>query len=199
MDHDSQLDQLLNTKPNQPRIARFAPVSDGQFAADLHKAFDAGELRGMDGKPLSELPENAVPDALAIRKLPLRATVGSAGYDFFSPIAFRLLPGDSITIPTGIRCAMDPGWVLIIAPKSGKGNRFRVMLRNTLGFIDSDYYFSDNEGHIILNLINDNYDSRPMDIRAGDALMQGLFLPYGITIDDAAEGIRNGGFGSTVR
>lgn len=182
-----------------PRIARFGFVSPEAFQKTVRSALDSGELRGADGKPLAALSDAALRDASENRRLPLRATAGSAGYDFFSPFSFRLLPGDSVTVPTGVRCEMEPGWVLVIAPKSGKGSRCRLMLRNTLGIIDADYAYSDNEGHIICKLINDNYDGLSLDVRAGDALVQGLLLPFGITLNDAADGVRNGGFGSTGR
>ena len=199
MDRLEMIRRITAQPPAQPRIACFDFVSEEIFSAALSDAMSSGELRGADGARSAELSDEAIKTALAERKLPVRATAGSAGYDFFSPLSFRLLPGDSMTIPTGVRCAMDPNYILMIAPKSGKGSRYRVMLRNTLAFIDSDYYFSDNEGHIVLKLINDNYDGIPMDIRAGDSLMQGILLPYGVTIDDASTGVRNGGFGSTVR
>ena len=199
MERTDMIRELTARKPSQPRVARFDYVSKNVFAAEMAAALHAGELRDADGRALESLPDGAIDAALAARLLPVRATAGSAGYDFFSPVSFRLLPGESVTVPTGVRCAMNPDYVLVIAPKSGKGCRYRVMLRNTLAFIDSDYYFSDNEGHIILKLINDNYDGLPLDIRAGDSLVQGVFLPYGVTLDDAAEGVRNGGFGSTVR
>lgn len=182
-----------------PRIARFEPVSDRIFEEAVLSALSSGTLRDEDGMKLRELSPDYIDTALSARRLPSRATAGSAGYDIFSPLSFRLAPGDSVTVPSGIRCAMEPGWVLVLAPKSGKGCRFRVMLRNTLGIIDSDYYGSDNEGHIVLQLINDNYDGLPLDVRAGDALVQGVFLPFGVTADDTADGVRNGGFGSTAR
>ena len=199
MDRAELIRTLTERPAAPPRVACFDLVSESVFAAAMDDALRAGELRGEAGETLAALPDDAVSDALARRRLPVRATAGSAGCDFFSPVSFRLLPGDSVTVPTGVRCAMDPCWVLVIGPKSGKGCRYRVMLRNTLAFIDSDYYFSDNEGHIIIKLINDNREGLPLDVLAGDSLVQGLFLPYGVTLDDAADGVRNGGFGSTVR
>ena len=199
MERSELIGGLTRRVPNQPRVACFDYVSERIFTETAEAALQAGELRTPAGGRLDTLDEAVLRAALSARGLPRRATVGSAGYDFFSPFSFRLMPGDSVTVPTGVRCAMDPGWVLVIAPKSGKGSRFRVMLRNTLAFIDSDYYYSDNEGHIVLKLINDNYDGVPMDIKAGDSLVQGLFLPYGVTVDDDCAGVRNGGFGSTVR
>lgn len=187
MTERSDYTKLLGRTPSQPRIAVFEHVSEARFRQDIRSAAEAGEMRCAEDLSVPFAP------------LPCRATAGSAGYDIFSPFSFDLAPGESITIPTGVRCVMDPNWVLTISPKSGKGNKFRVMMRNTIAWIDSDYHYSDNEGHIIIKIINDNYDGRTLRIDAGDAVMQGIFLPYGITVDDRAEGIRNGGFGSTVK
>ena len=64
---------------------------------------------------------------------------------------------------------------------------------NTIGIIDSDYYNSDNEGHIMVKFSVD----RPLTLHKGDKFCQGIFILYGVTFDDNADGIRNGGFGST--
>ena len=72
--------------------------------------------------------------------LPTRATAGSAGYDFRSPVSFTLAHGETIRIPTGIRAKIDPGWWLRCIPKSGLGFKYRLQLDNTIGVIDSDYY-----------------------------------------------------------
>ena len=73
------------------------------------------------------------------------------------------------------------------------------MLANGVGIIDSDYYNSDNEGHIMAKLTNDGNEGKTIDIEEGKGYMQGIFVPYGITEDDDAIGIRNGGFGSTTK
>ncbi len=129
--------------------------------------------------------------------LPKRATTGSAGYDLISPKSFVLAPGESTKIATGLRVRMEPGWVLFILPKSGLGTKYRSQLDNTCGVIDSDYYHADNEGHIIISMTNDSRSNRTMEIIAGKAFAQAIFLPYGITEDDEADGVRKGGFGST--
>lgn len=129
--------------------------------------------------------------------LPKRATKGSAGYDFYSPIYCVLKQGQSVVIPTGIRCKMDEGWVLTLYPRSGMGFKTGTRLANTVGVIDSDYYFSDNEGHIMLKLVNDGVLGKDICINIGDGICQGIFLPFGITEDDNATAVRNGGFGST--
>ena len=130
-------------------------------------------------------------------KLPERATVGSAGYDFYSPFDFTLKAGETIKLPTFIRCKIDDGWVLMMCPRSGLGFKFRLQLDNTIGIIDSDYYYSDNEGHIMIKLTNDSKEGKALEVKAGDAIAQGLFIPYGITMTDTVTAIRNGGFGST--
>lgn len=130
-------------------------------------------------------------------KLPRRATAGSAGYDFFAPYDIALDPGESAKIPTGIRVKMEDGWVLMLFPRSGLGFKYRVQLDNTVGIIDKDYYDSDNEGHIFIKITNDSKDGKSVKISRGTAFAQGIFIPFGITIDDDADGIRNGGFGST--
>ena len=79
---------------------------------------------------------------------PKRATSGSAGYDFYAPCGISLKPGETVKVLTGIRARIDEGWVLTLYPRSGLGFRYRLQLNNTVGVIDSDYYGSDNEGHI---------------------------------------------------
>ena len=61
-------------------------------------------------------------------RLPKRATKGSAGYDFYTPMTIDLKPGESIKIPTGIRCEMNERWVLMIYPRSGLGFKYRLQL-----------------------------------------------------------------------
>ena len=130
-------------------------------------------------------------------KLPKRATKGSAGYDFFAPYDIDLNAGETAKIPTGIRVKIDEGWVLSLFPRSGLGFKFRLQLDNTVGIIDSDYYFSDNEGHIFAKITNDSRENKALHIPAGTGFIQGIFTEYGITVDDDANEIRNGGFGST--
>lgn len=128
-------------------------------------------------------------------KLPSRATSGSAGYDFFSPIDFRLKPEATILIPTGIRCEMREDYALYLFPKSGLGFKYQIGLCNTIGVADSDYAYSDNEGHIMIKLVNRG--DKEVWIHEGDKFCQGIFIPFGITEDDNCTGVRNGGFGST--
>jgi dUTP pyrophosphatase len=136
-------------------------------------------------------------------KLPKRATVGSAGYDFFSPIPFRLSTKEngeypqSIKLPTGIRVLLDDDKVLECYPRSGHGFKFRLQLDNTVGIIDSDYSFSDNEGHIFAKLTIDAKEDKEVTVNAGEAFMQGIIKQFFLTEDDESSDMRNGGFGST--
>ncbi len=165
------------------KVAKFYKVSFEQFAVSWQDTF-------------GQSADRVLYDAL---KLPVRATAGSAGYDFFSPVTFSLAPGETIKIPTGIRAEIAEGWVLQCYPRSGLGFRYRLQLNNTVGIIDSDYYFSDNEGHIFAKLTNDSKEGKTLTIEAGQGFMQGIFMPFGITEDDAATAVRNGGFGSTTK
>lgn len=131
--------------------------------------------------------------------LPKRATKGSAGYDFFTPVEIHLKPGETMKIPTGIRCQMNERWVLMIYPRSGLGFKYRMQLNNTVGIIDSDYYGSDNEGHIYIKITNDSNEDKVLEVKQGQGFAQGIFMQYGIVKDDDVETVRNGGFGSTTK
>jgi dUTP pyrophosphatase len=127
--------------------------------------------------------------------LPKRATLGSAGYDFFAPFTFTLNAGEGIKIPTGVRVNIENGWLLQIFPRSSLGFKYKLRLDNTVGIIDSDYYFADNEGHIFIKITN--CGDKPLTVEEGNAFAQGVFTEFGITTDDSADGVRVGGFGST--
>lgn len=160
------------------RVAKFYKVSKEQFLGDM------AEERLF---PTESAYENL--------ELPKRATKGSAGYDFYSPIDFKLKPGQTIKIPTGIRCEMNSDYALFIMPRSGLGFKYQIFLSNTLALIDSDFAYSDNEGHIMIKLLNNG--KKDLYIKEGDKFCQGVFIPYGVTIDDNVNDKRNGGLGST--
>lgn len=148
-------------------------------------------------------------------KLPKRATTGSAGYDFFSPMDFELRPGETIKLPTGIRVILPNDKFLMIVPRSGLGFKYRLQLDNTVGIIDSDYANSDNEGHIWIKITNDSKieyvndahahilstypASQALSIKKGQAIAQGIILQFCKVDDDDTDGIRNGGLGSTTK
>lgn len=127
--------------------------------------------------------------------LPKRATTGSAGYDFYAPREISLSPKESALIPTGIRAEIENGYVLMLFPRSGLGFKYRLRLDNTVGIIDSDYFYADNEGHIMVKVTN--CGDKPLVIEKGKGFCQGIFLEYAITVDDEVSSSRHGGFGST--
>ena len=94
---------------------------------------------------------------------------------------------------------MNPSWVLTIFPRSGLGFKYRLQLNNTVGIIDSDYFYSDNEGHMFIKLTNDSKENKTLSINQGEGFAQGIFFTYGITEDDSTSETRNGGFGSTSK
>lgn len=169
------------------KIAKFLKVSEEQFITDVNKI------------ALSCLyNEEYLKEIYKRIRIPERSTKNSAGYDFFLPFSISLFPGTGIKIPTGIRVEMQPNWVLQIYPRSGLGIKYRLQLNNTVGIIDSDYFYSDNEGHIMVSIFNDGHKKNIIELNEGKAFVQGIFIEYGIAINDNnPEQIRNGGFGST--
>jgi len=164
--------------------AKFYKVSFEQFQGGMSK-FDLSEDK------VKEIYDNI--------KLPKRATICSAGYDFFTPIDITLKPNETINLPTGIRCEMNESWVLMLFPRSGLGFKYRLQLNNTVGIIDSDYFNADNEGHIFIKLTNDTNEDKTVNVNAGEGIAQGIFMVYGTVEDDEVSEKRTGGFGSTSR
>lgn len=141
--------------------------------------------------------DNEIKDAYEELELPRRSTHGSAGYDFYVPFNIVLNPGESIVVPTGIRCFLDEDKVLQIYPRSGLGFKFHMGLANTVGIIDSDYVNSDNEGHIMIKIVNNS--DKELFIEQDKAFAQGIITQY-FTVENDNETekqVRNGGFGST--
>ena len=166
------------------RIAKFEKVSLEQF---VHSVKDF----------LPSLNEEEIKVIYEQIKLPKRATKLSAGYDFYSYSKLVLKPNQTLKVPTGIRCKMDEDYVLFLAPRSSLGFKYRLQLDNTIGVIDSDYYNAKNEGHIFIKITNDTKEEKEVLINEFEAFAQGIFLQYGITVDDDTDEERIGGFGST--
>jgi dUTP pyrophosphatase len=128
-------------------------------------------------------------------KLPTRATEHSAGYDFYSPIDVVIQPNEMVMIWTDVKAHMYYDNVLLMIPRSSMG-KHPVMISNTIGCIDSDYYSNEStDGNIGLRLLN--LGSTPYEIKVGDRIGQGIFVKYGTVKDDNASGVRTGGFGSS--
>ena len=156
-------------------VAKFTRVSEEQYES---------VMAGREGRlPAAEIP------------LPRRSTRGSAGYDFVAPAETVIPPGGSALIPTGIRCEMAEGWVLLMFPRSSFGRRYGVRLSNTVGVIDSDYAWAENEGHIIVSLRNPS--DHEVIIHRGERFCQGVLVPFGTAEEEEVSTERKGGFGST--
>ena len=128
-------------------------------------------------------------------KLPTRATTNSAGYDFYSPINITIKPDESVMIWSDIKAHMYYDNALIIIPRSSMGKQ-PIMIANTVGLIDNDYYGNeDNDGNIGFRLLN--LGKTPYEIKAGDRIGQGIFIKYGTVKNDNTISKRSGGFDST--
>lgn len=136
------------------RVGKFEKISLKQW----HK-----DYLSLDDKMLNE-----------IIKIPTRATKGSAGYDIVTPFDIDLKVGESMKVPTGLKCKVDNGWFLGIFPKSGLGFKYSLRLGNSIGVIDEDYYNNENnEGHIWVKIQNDG--DKDFHLDAGKAFCQGIF------------------------
>ena len=158
--------------------------------------------------------------------LPVRKTAQSAGYDFvvaediiipsysdLSEAMYRNRPtyvptlegaaeaiknaNAKITlVSTGMKCKLDEGTYLELSVRSSCPLKHWLVLGNSVGIIDADYYNNpDNEGEIFFQIIN--LAPFPIKLKRGDAIGQGIIKPYLTTEDDVATGERIGGFGST--
>lgn len=135
-------------------------------------------------------------------KLPKQATAASAGCDFFMPFSLNFEGGSAFKIATGVRwvCEKEGGdrdKALLIVPRSGLGFKYGIRLSNTVGVIDADYCDSDNEGHIIISMVNPSDAAVPLE--EGKPFAQGIVVRYEVPEGAASDEARNGGFGSTDR
>lgn len=146
-------------------------------------------------------------------EMPRRATIGSAGYDFFAPDTYELKPGEWTMIDTGVRLTDDDvaqvseivriseyagkgkryvgDWFMMLVPRSGLSNKVGFRIRNTVGIVDMD--FRDTIKAMVTV-------DEPYTLAKGERFLQGIILPFG-TFKDEIEPTeaRNGGFGSSGR
>ena len=168
----------------------FSIVSQNEWRRALESEISKGS------KIITE--EDTSYDTYSNIRLPKRATVGSAGYDFINPFnhTIEIPPRGNVVIPTGIRCKMPVNVVLSIYPRSGFGFKHGIHLANTVGIIDSDYFGNvDNEGHIMCKLVNPT-DNKVV-LERGVAFAQGVFTNYLTIVNDSVDVKRVGGLGST--
>ncbi|MGI3136267.1 MAG: dUTP diphosphatase [Candidatus Phytoplasma vitis] len=130
--------------------------------------------------------------------LPRRQTLFSAGYDFESAVSIIIKPKELVLVPTGIKACFDSDKVLCIYPRSSLSLKKRLVMPNSVGIIDSDYYNNlKNEGHIFIPLYN--LSNEEVSIEKTERIAQGILKDFYLTNDDLVESnkIREDGFGST--
>lgn len=128
--------------------------------------------------------------------LPKRSTAHAAGYDLKAAETVTIKPGKIELIPTGVKAYMQPGEVLYLYDRSSGAKKLGIVLVNSVGVIDGDYYNNeDNEGLMYGQFIN--ITDKDVTIEKGTRMVQGVFSPYLIADGDEADGLRKGGFGST--
>ena len=165
----------------------FEKISFEQWVKDYNKTFATDALHTYD-----------VEGAYKAIKLPKQGTARSMGMDFFAPEDVTILPDNDVLIPTGNRWVVNPidnKLGLIIVPRSGLGFKYGIRLVNTLGIIDADYQYTDNEGHIMIKLFNPSKER--IKIKQGQGFAQGIVTPFFICDGAESDEGRTGGFGST--
>lgn len=128
--------------------------------------------------------------------LPKRETAHAAGYDLKVAEATEIGPGEIVLVPTGVKAYMQDGEVLCLYDRSSNPRKKGLVLINSVGIIDGDYYGNPaNEGHIFAQM--KNITDQTVLLEAGERIVQGVFMPFLVADGDQADGIRTGGFGST--
>lgn len=168
-------------------VAKFEKVSYPQFEKDWIKCF--GLTDDIDKIGIMYRYEQI--------QLPKRKTVHSVGYDIQTPNGISLKPHQSVIIPTGLRVNINKGYWMGMIVRSSLGFKKQTMLSNNLACVESDYYFADNEGHLMVSLIN--LGESPIHIDSWDAIAQAIFFQQLYAEEDEVTEIRTGGIGSTGR
>lgn len=116
-------------------------------------------------------------------KIPQRDSDATAGYDIYLLNDIEIKPHEILKLPTGLKCYFEKDEVLFLVVRSSMGFKYNIRLCNQVGVIDSDYYNNkDNEGHIWIKIQNEGKEK--VNIKAGEAIVQGIFLKYLTTNSD---------------
>jgi len=129
--------------------------------------------------------------------LPERKTEKSAGYDIRIIEDICIEPGQTTTAKTGIKALMQDDEVLLLYLRSSIGLKFNLLVPNSVGVIDADYYGNDdNDGHIMITLYN--FGSKAVVFQKNERVAQGIFTKFLKTSDEIPVlNKRFGGYGST--
>ncbi|PCH13763.1 Deoxyuridine 5'-triphosphate nucleotidohydrolase [Streptococcus parauberis] len=130
--------------------------------------------------------------------LPKRETTHAAGYDLKVAEPVTIEPGEINLVPTGVKAYMQAGEVLFLFDRSSNPRKKGLVLINSVGVIDGDYYGNpDNEGHIFAQM--KNISDQSVVLEPLERIVQAVFVPFLLVDGDQADGVRTGGFGSTGR
>lgn len=167
----------------------FEKVSFQQYLADWRACFkyDFG-----DDEYFSDREVREVYDGI---KIPQRSTRDSAGYDFYCPYEIAAVGPKPSIILTGIRAKLDSGNVLLLFPRSSLATKHGLVLANSVGVVDADYYNAKNEGHIQLRMRCERQEGYV--IKEDERVAQGIIFPYVVADNGNTDNARVGGFGST--
>lgn len=128
--------------------------------------------------------------------LPTRGSKVSAGYDFYSPVDIILKPNEKTCVWSDVKAYMQEGEVLLLFVRSSIGIKKGLALSNGTGVIDADYYSnSSNDGNIGIALYN--YSDKIVEIKKGERICQGVFVPFLEADNGNTDKKRVGGIGST--
>lgn len=143
---------------------------------------------------MAHVPENSDEYHMLMRDLAIRHGQGYTLDEMAS--LTKTTKAKPTLVSTGMKCKLDPGTYLELSVRSSCPLKYWLVLANSVGIIDADYYNNpDNEGEIFFQMIN--LSPFAIKLQKGDAIGQGIIKPYLVTEDDAATGSRVGGFGST--
>ena len=109
--------------------------------------------------------------------LPKRETAHAAGYDLKVAERTVIAPGEIVLVPTGVKAYMQAGEVLYLYDRSSNPRKKGLVLINSVGVIDGDYYGNPgNEGHIFAQM--KNITDQPVTLEVGERIVQGVFMPF---------------------
>ena len=165
----------------------FERVSYSAFESDIKKFYS------------EHIEPGKLHEAWMAIQMPERKTQFSCGYDVRTPIDIVIAPHMSVIVPTGIRAIFNEDemktWCLKLYARSSIGIKDKVIVTNSVGLVDADYYLAQNNGDMLLALTNIGDELKKY--KAGDRICQAVFDIYGLTSDDNASGVRVNGVGST--
>lgn len=131
--------------------------------------------------------------------LPARQTPGAAGYDLSASLPdpgwWDLQPGEVKLVPTGIAVEIPMGYEIQVRPRSGLSSKYKIILVNSPGTIDSDY-----RGEVFVPLMNLGTDVFRIEsgMRIAQILLAKVETIEWSTVSDLAGTDRGtGGFGSS--